>query len=163
MNFGTVVEFDAVLRPMYLSMQVPQRRVPVPGNNFFTKTEDVPGADPELVSSSVHHRTCYPEELGGPLHDELEVPKGGVHRRLRRFKQVSPVRGIIVGKTWRSEGRYQDGDYEQTAYLIEHRRVTVYEVAVRRGSGALFASEILLVHPDDTRSIDVVHQQAAAG
>lgn len=150
-DFGAVVDFVAVLRPMYLTMRVPQRMVPVPGG-FWTMPEDIPGATPELVYAGKSYPSWHEDELGEPVPGSPAVPHDGhVYRRLRRFKQVSPGRGIIVGRTWRSEGQYVNADDEQQAYLAEERRVAVYEVAVRSGHVAYYASEILLVHPDDIK------------
>lgn len=160
MDFGTIVEFETVVRPRYLVMRTPQRQVPS-ASGFWNTLEDVPGASPVLAYASKSQYDTG-EPLGEPVPGAPDVPEYGEHRRLRRFP-AGKTRGVIVGRTWRAEGEYCHGDHEQPPYLIERRRVILYEVAVRSSNAAMYPSEILMVHPDDIRIPDDVHEQATTG
>ena len=144
--FGTRVDVAMVVEPRYLAWQT-ERTIGHPYRQSLTAPVD----PPVLTVEGDEH-----EPTGGPLFDTTDVPAGGTHRRLRRFRREAS--GVVVGWVWRAEGAYHGGyvtGYTEPEghgpYLDESRRHRLYQVAVDPGDvGRRFVpADIVLVHPDN--------------
>lgn len=93
------------------------------------------------------------EPHGLPVEPEPALPTSGTHRRLRRVERA--CEGVVVGRTWRAEGRYFKGggygeDWDPSIFE-ESRRVEVLQVAVDPGDvgGRFYAAQVVDVLPCD--------------
>lgn len=96
---------------------------------------------------------------GSPLPKPSPLPDTqGTFRVLRRFPR--DARGLVVGRTWRLEGRYHHAstayrdDYDP-ARLESFRRVEVYQVAIDPGDVGQrrYRADIALALPNDLSAL----------
>ena len=156
--FGTAVNLSAVVEPRYLSWRTTRTVYDPPDLGKFALGREEPVDPPELRVAS-HGKDAT--DIGDPLDSTEEIPRGGVHRRLRRFPDEA--QGLVVGWVWRAEGQYHDarvssrfGEYdEEPPHLAETRRVRLYQVAVDPGEVGeqFYPARIVLAHPDDVNDL----------
>lgn len=156
-RFGTQVQIAHVVRPIYLRWETHvEQPSPAPylsgGKVTFALTEQVELDVPRLVRAD--RFTIDPFDIGLDLPRPLEVPRVGVHRRLRRWP--CNTNGVVVGNTFRIEGEYCEGYSSGSSYfgeaeyepasLAPSRQVKVVQVALNSGPDR--ATVALVIEPD---------------
>lgn len=149
--FGRHITFSHVIRPVYLTLKTKEWVHSTDTGmqtTFFTLDVEV-DIKPKLAVADSHRDPFA--EIGTALPGSEPVPANGPHRRARRFAR--PGQGIIIGRTWIAEGRYQAAGFEDMPYLSESGRVPVYQVALppakTPGEHSVYAVNIVNVHKDD--------------
>lgn len=76
-------------------------------------------------------------------------PDNKIHRRLRRIK--CNLSGIIIGRTYRAEGRVEPNGADESGHLVETGRFHVYIVAIFRDlyNKEAWPADIREVLPED--------------
>ncbi|MCA1799734.1 MAG: hypothetical protein LC650_00320 [Actinobacteria bacterium] len=97
-------------------------------------------------------------ERDGVVLEGSEVPPEGIHRRLLR--READAEGIVLGHTFRIEGEYHNGagpshdpytgEYDDDpSYLVESRRVKVYQIAFKPPGTVVAPAITSLAIPED--------------
>jgi hypothetical protein len=158
--FGTRVRLSHVIRPVYLKWKTHDLRPsPFDGGGKCRLLEEVELDPPQLVRADDTFGVDE-ADIGLDLPEPSETPRGGTHRRLRRWPVAAD--GVAVGRTYRIEGRYHSGgqsggwdgptEYDP-AFLSESRRLWVYEVALHPGEvgGTAWPAAVVLAIPEDVQ------------
>lgn len=138
--FGMKVRVEAFLIPVYItwvdevSVRAPASK-PVTGKNISFNYKIVKKPLPQQEMRQVDPGGYKSKVKGEALPGSHPVPQdGNKHRRLRRIK-TSKI-GVVVGWTWRSEGRFHPDDIN---FLAENRRQWGHEVALDHYQGTKHA------------------------
>lgn len=94
----------------------------------------------EIIQDKAWPGDPLPETEVDPDHDRAVM--------VRRLDVLAPLKGVVVGKTWREEGYVQAGGHEDPGYLARRGpRVPLYEVALNVED--LGKAQLRLVHELD--------------
>jgi len=159
--FGLKVRVKAILRPAYITwvdeidVRVPAQRT---GGHPFSTTKMTfhqlqKQKLPQQEMRQVDPRGHKSELEGESLSNSLPVPMDGKkHRRLLRheFDKI----GVVVGWTWKAEGRFEPDDIN---FLVENRRQWGHEVALNydRGDKGAWTTGVVFCLVDDLDPYDI--------
>lgn len=150
--FGMKVRVKANIRPVYITwvdeINVKSKAI---GGGYFPHTitkKKLPQQEMRQVDPG-----GYKSELTGQaLAQSRSVPQDGKrHRRLRRYEHnstgVNSI-GVIVGWTWKTEGRFEKDDIN---FLVENRRQWGHQVALNNyfGTNHAWTTDVVFCLFDD--------------